>query len=323
MTRILPLAIAVVVMVSSAVVQGIWAERWGEFPELKEFAARFDNVPLEVGDWTGEVFAETDPEILKAAGAERIMSISYRNARTEEVVHVNLVCARLQDIFYHTPERCYKAHGFEQVTDTQEKTVDCGGVPAEFRTANFKRTTDRSKDNLRIFWSWSAHGVWQAPSSPKWTFSGQRALFKVYVENSAEGQGGTIDRGAFDQVHSRVHARVNESSVPAECRDSDHRGKIIGAGTILLLWSQWIGANRFPLRPAGRFGPVSHGHDVALRRSPPRFDVLPEHITVAVSHVAIGDAQRVWPSDRHHFIAQWIFATVVRNIGQASTSLGL
>jgi hypothetical protein len=216
MTRILPLAIAVVVMVSSAVVQGIWAERWGEFPELKEFAARFDNVPLEVGDWTGEVQTETDPEILKAAGAERIMTITYRNSKTEEVVHVNLVCARLQDIFYHTPERCYKAHGFDQQTDTQERQIDCNGTPTQFRTATFKRTTDRSKENLRIFWSWTAHGTWEAPSSPKWRYSGERALFKVYVENSADGQGASIDNAASVKFIREYIPALNKALFPPE-----------------------------------------------------------------------------------------------------------
>ena len=218
--RSIPIAIAVVVMIVSAVVQGVWDERWTKFPELKEYAARLDNVPKDVGDWKGEVVTESDEEILKAAGAERILTITYHNTSTNEIVHMNLVCARLQDIFYHTPERCYRAHGFEQVTDTSERSVDCGAMKADFKTATFKRTTETSKENLRIFWSWTANGPWGSPSNPKWTYKGQPVLYKIYVENAADEGGGAVEGSPSIKFIRAFMPELNKGLFPQKTETS-------------------------------------------------------------------------------------------------------
>jgi hypothetical protein len=66
---VLPIAAAVLLMGVSCYYQGMWSERWGEFPELKIFTEQLKEVPMNVGEWQGKDEAATDARILKIAGA--------------------------------------------------------------------------------------------------------------------------------------------------------------------------------------------------------------------------------------------------------------
>ena len=44
---------AFVVLSASGVVHGIWAERWSPSPQLRAAVERVEQVPLQVGEWTG------------------------------------------------------------------------------------------------------------------------------------------------------------------------------------------------------------------------------------------------------------------------------
>ena len=68
---------------------------------------------------------KSEERIAKLAGNEGEMIRTYRNAAGQEV-RVSLVCARLQDIFFHTPERCYPAAGFEIQGEPQSKSFEVG-----------------------------------------------------------------------------------------------------------------------------------------------------------------------------------------------------
>ena len=50
----LPFLVASPLLILAAIWQGNETERWGEIPEMKEFAARLDKLPLEIGPWKGK-----------------------------------------------------------------------------------------------------------------------------------------------------------------------------------------------------------------------------------------------------------------------------
>src|SRR5262249_36709354 len=108
--KYVPYVAAVFIMGVSCYVQGMWSERWGTFPELKMFADQLKEIPKDIGDWRGEDSKETDARILKVAGAEGELVRVYTNAAGQSV-QVSIICARMRDIFYHTPDRCYPAAG--------------------------------------------------------------------------------------------------------------------------------------------------------------------------------------------------------------------
>jgi hypothetical protein len=178
----LPIAAAVVIMVVAGGVQGVWSERWGTFPELKIFSDQLEKIPMQIGEWQGTDREKSDEKILKIDGAEGELVRTYRNAHNEEV-RISIVCARLQDIFYHTPDRCYPAAGFEMQGDPHPEVIEtASNTTAEFFTTSFLKSEALGTQSERGFWSWSADGQWVAPKNPKLKFAGQQhALYKLYV----------------------------------------------------------------------------------------------------------------------------------------------
>ena len=47
---------AVILIVGAGLVHGAWTERWRPSREVASLAARFESVPLAVGDWNGTPF---------------------------------------------------------------------------------------------------------------------------------------------------------------------------------------------------------------------------------------------------------------------------
>jgi hypothetical protein len=181
--RYYPVAVVVVLIYATGKIQGAWTERWGEFPELALYAEQLKNVPKEIGgDWNGEDTQSTDANkrILEIAGAVGSLSRVYRNDRNEQV-SVFVVCGRLEDVFFHTPERCYPAAGFESNGEVSNQRIEFGSDVADFKTATFLKSDPGGNQNLRIYWSFNADGKWVAPEEHRWSFAGQRAMYKVYV----------------------------------------------------------------------------------------------------------------------------------------------
>lgn len=189
----LPIAAAVLLMGVSCYYQGMWSERWGEFPELKIYAEQLKEVPMNVGEWQGKDEAATDARILKIAGAAGDMTRTYTNAAGEEV-RVMLMCARFRDVFYHTPDRCYPAAGFEMQGEPQHEVFETGGQEAEFFTTTFLKSEPTGSHAERGYWSWMADGPWKAPTNEKLAFAGERALYKLYVFGTIP----VVNRGRTD-----------------------------------------------------------------------------------------------------------------------------
>jgi hypothetical protein len=176
-----PFVVALVIMAVSCRLQGSWSERWGTFPELQLYAKQLDKIPMDVGEWKGEDAEKSTEMILKVAGAEGELVRVYKNA-TGQSVRVSIICARLRDVFYHTPDRCYPAAGFEMLGDPQLEVVEIGNnETADFFTTTFLKSEPTGTHSERGFWSWSGDGKWIAPKNPKLKFAGQKALYKMYV----------------------------------------------------------------------------------------------------------------------------------------------
>jgi EpsI family protein len=215
--KYLPIGLAVVIMIAAGALQGKWSERWGTFPELQIFSEQLDKIPLQIGEWKGADQEKSDERTLKIAGAEGELVRTYRNAHNEEV-RISIICARLQDIFYHTPDRCYPAAGFEMQGEPHAEVIDCpGDVSAEFFTTSFLKSEATGTHTERGFWSWSGDGQWVAPKNPKLKFAGQQhALYKLYVfASEPSGKKKTTDRDfARDFIRAFIPA-LEKSLRPA------------------------------------------------------------------------------------------------------------
>lgn len=185
---------ALVVLVICGLVHGLWAERWHKSRALEEAVARVELVPMEFGDWKGEVL-EGDAESFENAGAQAYWMRSYVNAKNQKVLAI-LMCGRAGRMAVHTPEVCfqggrYELHDSPAPTPLRSRTGEELGT---LHTARFTKT-GAAGAGLRLYWGWNPGDGWQAPSSPRWVYGGKPFLYKLYV-SQIQGSGSDYDAAA-------------------------------------------------------------------------------------------------------------------------------
>src|SRR3954469_5360043 len=159
MYRTLLIGSALVVLVSSGVVHGVWTDRWSEREDLSAAAACLEQIPMAVGGWQGKtVELDNNPN----SGLAGTLARRYVHAPTGKAVTLYLACGRPGVVGTHTPDVCYQGNGFQMLT---QKRFQLPGqntqAPPEFLTARFDRQRQDGQTSLRIFWSWLAGGGWK------------------------------------------------------------------------------------------------------------------------------------------------------------------
>jgi hypothetical protein len=115
-------------------------------------------------------------------------SRTFTDPATGEKVLVMLLCGPPARMVVHRPEDCYRAAGYEMAEPPARlKVTPKGGEPAEMFAALFGRDEADGPTRMRIFWSWSLGGKWEAPGSPRFRYAGRPALYKLYVIRNVTG----------------------------------------------------------------------------------------------------------------------------------------
>jgi Protein of unknown function (DUF3485) len=203
MSRHLPIALAIVLIVGLTVVEAKISDRFqGSNLTAERFSELLALIPLKVGDWVGEDLP-VDDEVRQTAGAVGYVSRSYRNAKTGERVGLWLIVGHSRDVCRHTPNICYPASGFKvRAENNSLQSIDVAGLPpAEFWTNTFLKEDSSGREMVRVFWAWyrpQADGVvkWEAPTNPRWAYGNARALFKLYFTESMRDSNETTDRSS-------------------------------------------------------------------------------------------------------------------------------
>jgi hypothetical protein len=183
MTRLVPLIVAIVLVVSTGVVSGIWKGRWSTSQAAQEAATRIQNVPMKVGDWEGET-SPFDAEDYAAAGIQGGFVRVYTHTQTGDRVSIMLVCGRPGPISVHTPEVCYPGVGFKVLSERIPTKVELdGGDPAaSFWTWRMGKLDGPIPQLLNVTYAWSDDGQWKAPGyDARIAFASSPALFKLYA----------------------------------------------------------------------------------------------------------------------------------------------
>jgi hypothetical protein len=182
---------AILAVVGSSIVHGVWTDRWKEGAEPAVWAERLKEIPLKIGDWEGEELALTDEEV-KEAQLAGYKSRRYVNKRTGVTLSVLIVCGRPGPVSIHPPDICYRGAGYVPGNVGKFALAMKEEKVAEFNMATFAKTNRAVPDYLTILWAWSAAGDWRAPSNPRFEYARYPALFKLYVIR----QIGKSDEGA-------------------------------------------------------------------------------------------------------------------------------
>src|SRR5689334_22154875 len=139
---------------------------------MTDLAARFDSVPMTIGDWTA-TRQELGADERRMAGAEAWLSRVYTNPGRGVSVSVLLLGGLPGKISTHTPDVCYAGAGYNLgAPSAYERPYGPDGRRAAFRTARAARG-GADPSVLRIFWTWHAQAGWAAPGDPRWTFASE------------------------------------------------------------------------------------------------------------------------------------------------------
>jgi hypothetical protein len=179
MFRPAPILTALGLVLLSGLAHGLVTARWHRSAQLEEALARLPLVPQTIGAWRGHDL-EADPGPFAQARADAYWVRRYEDSASRAAVTVILMCGRSGPLAVHTPDVCYRGAGYEMRGSAERMEVPLKDrAPAQFWTARFGK--DWPRNHLRLFWSWSADGTWQAPSAPRLTYAGRPFLYKLYV----------------------------------------------------------------------------------------------------------------------------------------------
>ncbi len=163
-------------LIVCGIVHGFWTDRWTPPVETAEAAARLEQVPLELGDWDGEVNEVKPGEA--GAGVAGCIKRRYVNRKTGAAVSLFLVCGRPGPVSIHTPEVCYGASGFMVGTKDTYKLGESDG--ALWKTDAI-RVSATDETRLRLFWGWNGGDGWTASTDARVQFVRRPVLHKLYV----------------------------------------------------------------------------------------------------------------------------------------------
>src|SRR5271170_6929355 len=94
---------ALMLIVGAGLVHGAWTNRWGSSPALAALGARFESVPMVIGDWNATAF-ELPAKDRAMAGAVACLARRYSNPRRGVSVSVLLFGGLPGRISVHTPD---------------------------------------------------------------------------------------------------------------------------------------------------------------------------------------------------------------------------
>ena len=183
MMKSIPILLAGIVLAVDGYVHGLWTDRWKASQELATATAKLEQVPMVIGDWHGESNPPLEARIVEQAGFSSYLNRVYRNQRTGASMRVLLACGRPGPLSVHTPDICYRGAGYEALKPQARQVENYGrdNAEAEFWKAQFGKADASEPTQLRVLWTWSARGVWKAPTNPRISFAGSGALYKLYV----------------------------------------------------------------------------------------------------------------------------------------------
>ncbi len=195
MKRLFPALAATCVLVVTALLHGQWTGRWDVDEEKGPAAEKLERLPLTVGDWQGEAVTVDAREV---PGASGYLFRRYIHPRNHKTLSISVVAGRPGFVAVHTPDMCFAGGGFELIAPPVTVTPRLENYPGEasFYVGKFRKAKLDGEELVRVFWSWSATGAWQAPDSPRIHFARCPTLYKLYVVEQMDSMNENQDEDA-------------------------------------------------------------------------------------------------------------------------------
>ena len=211
MTRYLPIAAAIAVVIGSAVVNGSWTGRWKTSDRTSQAVARLELLPRTIaGTWESKPIGISD-RALKVARIDGYIARRYEDHRTGAAVTVLAVCGQPGPIAVHTPDVCFTSTGYEKLSQNPVRFTfgDHSEQAADFTWGIFRRPDAPTEQQLNVYWAWSADGNWQSPANPRLHFAGEPFLYKVYVLADSSPNEDLGEQRAFKEFMNQFLVAAN------------------------------------------------------------------------------------------------------------------
>ena len=168
-------------LLSVGFVHGLWTDRWSSRTGQK--ILEMEKLPLIIGAWEGKpVHQDSDEQVFP--DPDTFLVRRYVNHNDGTAATVMLTRGRPGPmVIRHLPTECYPSSGYELVGEPKRflsQSPDTN-APDQFWVATFKKGADDFPVSVRVYWSWSGTGHWQAPERPRVTFARHWMLYKLYV----------------------------------------------------------------------------------------------------------------------------------------------
>ena len=193
---ILACAAAAALTIAPAIVEGIYANRWGVAPDMHAAAEQLKKFPRDFGRWTfvrdAEPIADIIVRELRVAGS---LSRDYVNRDDGTTVSLLLMVGESGPLIQHPPYICYANRANQQVGDMTKIHVDTTKPASEFNLLVYRRPQTVTNDRFLVAYSMADGPTWSAPKMPRLEFGGKPILYKVQLltvldpsQDSAKGE---------------------------------------------------------------------------------------------------------------------------------------
>lgn len=217
MLQRLAMIVALGLLVSYGVFEGVWTERWLPSAELRQAQARMESIPKQVGTWESEDQTLDEDQVrIGDIGAHLVRT--YTDRTTGQKLAVLVVAGRPGPISVHAPEVCLGGNGFNL-----EGRPQCFPDAKEAKQGDdtfwhgvFAKAEVVVPERMEVYWSWNPGTGWLAAPNPRWTFARNRYLYKIYVSRAVPNAEAKVggDDSPIPEFLSQLLPQVNAALFP-------------------------------------------------------------------------------------------------------------
>jgi len=187
------------------VYHGFATDRWASAAADEQPSRLFADLPLQYGDWKGELLPRDTDEDAKTSAID----CRFTNVKTGKWVLTALSSGRTGRVAVHNPEHCYLGSGYRVVDAIRPESLAAGKPSPTFWTGHFEKKKPTGVESIRIYWGWSNDGNWQAPDYPRFFFSPTRPLHKLYLIHPVTGRDSPDDLAAYKEFMVQYAAELS------------------------------------------------------------------------------------------------------------------
>lgn len=183
MTRTTNVALVAGLVALTTVGHGYLTNRWSLQAAPAATNEILQSIEGRIGDWEAGEATVTPEEGDKAFAVSR----KFTHPGLGRTIQVMLISGHSGKVTTHTPDICFPASGYLQrgAVDRASYAMPDGQAKAGLYVGEFQKNTATTTDTLRVRWTWTADGTWDAPKSPRWYYGPSALLHKLYIVHSS------------------------------------------------------------------------------------------------------------------------------------------